>query len=118
MTIQEFSHKYNFKHTDKAIASKVYATTEMTEEKWVEKLKNEFVFDSSILNKNQIIVVKTNPVESEKVNETIEDETKDTDSENTEDSNDESDSNVETIKPVITKEEKLAKIKSKTSHKK
>jgi hypothetical protein len=112
MTIQEFSHKYNFKQTDKVIASKVYASTEMTEEKWVDKLKNEFVFDSSILSKPKVVpVVKIEPVVVI-VPEELEDENE---IEQTKDSEVESD--VET-KPTITKEEKLAKIKSKSFNKK
>lgn len=119
MTIQEFSHKYNFKSNDRIIASKVYAPVEMTEKEWIEKLKSEFTFDSSsyveIVDKK---IVESAPKKTES-NTVIDNSTNigDEESEDVEDEESEEEDEKEN-KPLTSKEEKLAKIKSKTSHKK
>lgn len=109
MTIKEFSLKYNFKHVDKDISEKMYSGLEMSEEEWIDKLRNEFVFDSSNFSKiKPNVVIVAGEIKNEK---SIQEPS---------DFEEESDSDIDdkTTKPTITKEEKLAKIKSKTKNKK
>lgn len=119
MTIQEFSHKYNFKSNDRNIALRVYASVEMTEKEWIEKLKSEFAFDSS----SYVEIVDKKTVESapkKTESDTVIDNSNDTETEESEDVESEESEveNEKENKPLTSKEEKLAKIKSKTSHKK
>jgi hypothetical protein len=113
MTIQDFTHKYNFKHSDKQIAIRLYNGMEMKEEDWATKLKSEFVFNSDSSKSKTIKVVKntTEIVEETPVDETEEDE----------ESKDDSESSDDGEQKRLSKEEKIqkiAKIKSKTSNKK
>lgn len=47
MTVVEFAKKYSFKGKDVEVAKKVYGNIELTEDEWYEKLKTEYVFDST-----------------------------------------------------------------------
>jgi hypothetical protein len=118
MTIQEFSHKYNFKSNDRNIASRVYASVEMTEKEWIEKLKSEFAFDSSSYVEIADKKASESAPKKTESNTVIDNSTESDESEDVED--EESEEEVEKEdKPLTSKEEKLAKIKSnKTSHKK
>jgi len=52
MLVTEFAKKYKLRKRDIIVATKVYGTTEMSEQQWFDKLKKEFSFqDEEVLRK-------------------------------------------------------------------